>query len=877
MSFQERLNIIKSVFTGLPGQSLLTMAQRFTPMYGEPPRRSAGDWIDLYNKSPRLNPVHQIASDVATSAYGIYNNTDPKKIKIPNSQIEKLLKKPNSNLTITEYVLFYITEVYLLMPPGEAFWVLEKNGLTKPSEAWPVPPNWVLSIPSSSNPYYMIYPQGNMQASAIPVLPEDVVYFKRPDVRNPYLRGMGRVEQIGDELETDEYMAKFAKKYFFNGAVPDMVGMMPGASKEEIDRTEELWNTKYGGFNNQHKTGFLNWDAKFQILKETSKEMDYVNSRKYLRDTANQHFCIPPELLGILENSNRSTINSAYFLYAKNVLRKELKFIGDTLNLQLVSKFADDIYFEFDNVVPADDEFELKKASEGLKNGGITVNEWRRTNGWEDLPGDKGEIMYTPLNMIPTSITGDGPLPTNIPPVAPEPPPPEVGKKKGLTPEHKQAIWKVFDRAAVKNERPFINALKKYFQSQQDRVNASLSKSVKALDPDDILNWGEESGKLKATLNPLWMASLTEGYDFAESTFGFGISFDVVNPKFKTWIEKEGLERSKIINDTTKGKLRTTLSEGIMEGESIPKLRDRVASVYEDAKGYRATLISRTETTTTVNSGALDTYRAAKIEKKEWLATLDNRVRPEHEDMNGEVVGIDEPFSNGSMSPDEPNCRCTVLPVISDEVSPVNPPGEGFTPASTINEAQQWARDVRLAEEVDYSGMHIDAANKINNQLYELSSGHKAMTGKISRIETFNGTEMDGAAVYSADDNLLRFNNFVFGKADADDILKSYQQNFVVEASVKGTVKHEFGHASWSNLLTETEQKKIRVELTSLLRTNRKEIERELSKYALSNAQGMEVVSEMFNAKLNGATFASGQLAKIDKALSPLWKKLGLR
>jgi len=45
---------------------------------------------------------------------------------------------------------------------------------------------------------------------------------------------------------------------------------------------------------------------------------------------------------------------------------------------------------------------------------------------------------------------------------------------------------------------------------------------------------------------------------------------------------------------------------------------------------------------------------------------MDDRVRDEHAAMNGEIVDIDKPFSNGEMYPGDVNCRCTVLPVIKD-------------------------------------------------------------------------------------------------------------------------------------------------------------------------------------------------------------------
>ena len=674
MSFTDRFGLIKAALSKQQNPLMTQMAKRLMPTLGEPPRRSTKDWIELYNKSPRMNPIHQIASDVATSAYGLYNENDMKKVKIKNHPILNVFKKPCADKTITEYVLFYITQVYLLLPAGEAFWIKERNGLGKVTELWPIPPDWVSEIPSANKPFFTIHPMGNMQSQSIEVNINDMVYFKRPDINNPYLRGVGRAEGIGDEIETDEYMAKHSKKYFFNNAVPPMVGMMPGADEPTVNRAEEKWQQKYGGYNNSHKTAWLNWDAKFQILKETYKEMDFIESRKYLRDVSNQHFNIPPELFGILENSNRSTIDAAYYLYTKNVLRKELKFIDDTLNIQLISELKG-IYIEHDNVVPEDGEFELKKASEGLKNGGLLVDEWRIANGWEELPDGKGQILYTPLNMMPTPI-GDNAIEVNMEPQQEELPKQEPNKniKKKLTIEHKERMWNIFDKAAIKNERPFISALKKYFQQQQNKINDELTKSIKQAtdNPDDLLDWDEEDTLLLAILTPLWLNSLKEGYEVANLTFDFGISFDLMNPRFLKWIDKFGAEQVTNINNTTKGKLKKTLSEGIAEGESIPKLRDRVSNIMTEAKTSRTVAIARTETHNTVGYGTHETYKTANVKKEEWLTTIDGRERPSHNAINGEIVGIDQPFSNNLLYPGDPsgsaselvNCRCGLLPVL---------------------------------------------------------------------------------------------------------------------------------------------------------------------------------------------------------------------
>lgn len=54
--------------------------------------------------------------------------------------------------------------------------------------------------------------------------------------------------------------------------------------------------------------------------------------------------------------------------------------------------------------------------------------------------------------------------------------------------------------------------------------------------------------------------------------------------------------------------------------------------------------------------------------KKQWITVGDDRVRRSHEDIDGEIVGIDEKFGNGLMFPNDPagppqetdNCRCSM-------------------------------------------------------------------------------------------------------------------------------------------------------------------------------------------------------------------------
>src|SRR5687767_6590163 len=74
-----------------------------------------------------------------------------------------------------------------------------------------------------------------------------------------------------------------------------------------------------------------------------------------------------------------------------------------------------------------------------------------------------------------------------------------------------------------------------------------------------------------------------------------------------------------------------------------------------------AMLVARDEATRDTNGAPTEALQSRQAETgvrfvKRWSTALDERVRDEHEAMEGETVLIDQPFSNGLQFPSEPNC-----------------------------------------------------------------------------------------------------------------------------------------------------------------------------------------------------------------------------
>ena len=105
-----------------------------------------------------------------------------------------------------------------------------------------------------------------------------------------------------------------------------------------------------------------------------------------------------------------------------------------------------------------------------------------------------------------------------------------------------------------------------------------------------------------------------------------------------------------------KQNLQSAVMQSILQGESVEQLADRLAGV-SDMNRTSAVRNAKTMTTSAQNGGrqaAMERAETLGIKgKKMWVSTLDHHTRASHIDLDEEVVGIHERFSNGLMYPGE--------------------------------------------------------------------------------------------------------------------------------------------------------------------------------------------------------------------------------
>lgn len=669
----------------------------FVSRWARPPSMNTAEWLDMFSKNPRLAVVDRIASDLANLSGRLMRvNEDGTETEITSHRFLDFMAQPNPLYEMTSSAMWRLHEIYLLLV-GESFFLIERDNFGRPAELWVVPPHWVKMTPYLGNPTYTIVSPGGLTMT-VPV--DDMFVMKQLNPLDPFMRGLGTAESIADEVEIDEYAAKFQKRFFYNDATPPVVFVMPNSTKDQREEFMAHWNKKHKGVENSHRAAALSGDVTVKELGSTDgKNLGFIESREAMRDAVLEHFNMPREIMGITENSNRATADSAQYIYAKNVLTPRIRMREDAINKQLLPMFGSNLVWRYDPVIPYDKVFDKDKALDAYKEGLITKNEARELM---DLPAvEGGDVFKIGINDLFLGIEDDpveismALLQDDLSSGASVP-----GQKSRRM--NVAAMLRSEERAVRENERLFEVAVMKHFTSQQSEIASALGIKAKddlfspladyllpdgTFNPDlwaalpeteqqklaesiaaGLLDWNAEAEKLAKLLHPLWKKAYDDGAAISEESYGI---FAIDWPEFVTPAKINGGKRIVGIENTTKAKIADIIARGISEGSSQSRLKDAIQSEMGTTR-TRAKLIARQETMTALATGQFDMMKSAGAKTKTWHHRPQKNPRdgtrgPNHVILDGETVGIDDRFSNGLRYPRDPednrpeeliNCRC---------------------------------------------------------------------------------------------------------------------------------------------------------------------------------------------------------------------------
>ena len=440
------------LYTNLTGQGSGNdlLAGIFPSGRGDAPSRTAAAYLEAYNTSPWLRAVvGKVSFSVAATPWRLYSvqrrGRDGKErfVRVPTVQrasareraaalielraageLKPIVRHPlldlleGANAVLTGLAARQLVQVYLDLL-GEAFWLKERDSRGTIIAVWPIPPHWVRATPTPSQPYYEVSFRG--WQGRIP--DAEMLWMSNPDPQNPYARGSGVAQALADELETDEFAAKHAKAFFYNRARPDLLVVLDGADTTEAKRLEQDWLSRTQGFWKAFKPYFMAGQGGVTVkeLSQSFADMQLSQLRQHERDIVIQVYGVPPEIVGIIENSNRATIEASETLFTRHVLVPRLEVLRAMWQERLVPEFDGRLILDYESPVVEDRELQLQ--ARRAAPWAAMVDEWRSFQGLPPLPNNAGQVFLVPrtLDVVPAAEYGRRPIapPTPVPAPAP--------------------------------------------------------------------------------------------------------------------------------------------------------------------------------------------------------------------------------------------------------------------------------------------------------------------------------------------------------------------------------------------------------------------------------------------------------------------------
>lgn len=697
--FLNNLTRTKGISPGTPGFSLLSKLV--------PSEMGTSEMLMQYKKSlyvfACISKIAEKVGSIDISVKQILNSKGDTKELVSHPALD-LIYRPNKIQTKSEFLM---TTIINKKSCGDAFWYKVRNDRGQVVELWNLRPDLVTIV---TDPEKVVAGYKLMRAdgSELFIEAEDVVHFKDyPDPTNQYV-GVSALMPARIRVQTEEFATNYQRQFFLNSARPDAVLKSPkkvtGKQKNEIRNS---WNKRHRGVSNSAKIAILEGGMEYQLISLTQKDMDYIEGIKMTRDDILVAFRMTKTVLGITEDVNRANAEAAMYVFLSEVIQPEMKYIMEKANEELMYvDFGENYEFTHKDPTPANRQQQLDEYTNGTDNHWLLINEIRQRENLEPVAG--GWSFYMPLSSVAMGGLNPKQQKEYMDMVMKdskgnerriiEAKKPKLydfrgrdmfrqklivteafvksilkkSKKRKKAKGDRMALLKTYDEKKLyadiinkkidKKSDVLKKAMDQFADEQERRVLKRLKKVAKAkkFSISSIFNVDKEEKLATAMIIPYIEDFLKEAGK--ESLLMIEPQTDFTNSaRISSYIKKRSKFFADSINKTTFDKLEKTLAEGIEAGEGINDLSDRVKGVYDEFGDYRSELIARTEATAANNEGIMESFKQSSvINGKEWITAGDDRVRAEHMAIDGEIVGLEDNFSNGVPYPQEPNCRCVL-------------------------------------------------------------------------------------------------------------------------------------------------------------------------------------------------------------------------
>jgi HK97 family phage portal protein len=623
-------------------------------------------------------------------------NTKGEDEEVFENPVLTLLAKPNKFQTGRDFWYMIVSHLELT---GNAYLLKDKE--MNPTELMPLIPSNVRCNLNESTKLVEYAYQNNGKGIVYPA--GMIIHLKHPNPSN-ILKGRGTLAGIAEWVDVDAAATEFNRLFFKNGAAPSGILETQATDEQGLKLARVGFEQKYQGALNSHKTAILPKGAKYTSMT-TPADMQFVEADSRFRDKILSGFGVPKSVVGIVEDVNRANADSSNYVFMKFTIDPKMRQIISYLDELLLPAFnIKGHYFDYDNIIPENEDFELRENQVALAGQSyMSINEVRAREGLPRI--DNGDFIYGGFATIPIGK-------------------PEVqenslddattkGNKKNFNPKFAREfaqdkmtdkiVDKVAGNIASKTKEMMEEVKHKEFITRVTPYESKFVKQVKVVDEKmkemalasvdqekAFGTWASRKGLLDMdkveqlfvsfTVNVLQDLIKEEG-QAQMSALEAPAPFNPMNETMQDKLKNTLKLTAQSYTTTTLKLLNSSLDEGVSNGESLAKLTERVAEVFNLTDTYRAEQVARTTVFSMANASAREAYKqSGVVNAVKWHTAEDEMTCEFCEPLNDKIIDIDDVFfekgdvvrgsKGGKLSvafgdvedpPVHPNCRCFTL------------------------------------------------------------------------------------------------------------------------------------------------------------------------------------------------------------------------
>jgi HK97 family phage portal protein len=659
--------------------------------------------------------INLIAKSAASVQWKTYKrNRDGTWEEIIDHPLTLLIEKPNPFMSQKDFIERMTHSLYL--GGNSVFTKIRGTGNTV-LELWYLPQDNIKPVPDPKK--FISHYEYDAEGIKRNIATADIIHnqFLNP---SDLFWGIAPVRAAAEIVDTDNEAIAWNRNSMQNRAISDGAFILEQPlTKDQWEEARQQITDQHTGTDNARSFWVLGAGASWQPLSLSPAEMDFIESRKLNREEICSIFGVPPVMVGLYENATLANIETGRKIFWLDTIIPYLSDIRNCLNASLAAEYGTDIRLDFDtSTVEAIQENIQDKIANAtsLFAMGVPFNEINKKLdlGFDEIEG--GEVGYLAANLIPANAMNMQPEDNtqNEPPSDQQDEPEE--DPKGIRPNHIKTItaaefevesnkrffsWKAVERKRLPYDMSMTRKAAAIFEEMAEEVSKAYKKNGKKAAISKIDSFHSSWIKLyeltyKNIFEDIGNSELAAIMEEA----GQKARLDqIIDSNILKWIIKTCAQKVTGVLDFTKQSIAALIKEKeeLYQEEGYSAHMDVIAKdikeEFTDFSRYRAYRIARTEVAGASEAAGQQARQVAqqkldptgkKIKlKRQWISSRDDRVRDSHKHMDGQIVGLEEPFTiytpegqpterklnyPADYEADEPaetiHCRCTVKTII---------------------------------------------------------------------------------------------------------------------------------------------------------------------------------------------------------------------